>query len=81
VKITDAKVIVCSPGRNFVRLKVFTHLTHEVFTTTFLATGADPADIDGRFLDLVFEVASGRRTCNELHDQRDIGIFKDGVTL
>jgi altronate dehydratase len=32
-------------------------------------------------LELVFEVASGRRTKNELDDQRDIGIFKDGVTL
>jgi altronate hydrolase len=51
------------------------------FDAGVLATGADPAEIDGRFLDLVLEVASGRRTRNELHDQRDIGIFKGGVTL
>jgi altronate hydrolase len=46
-----------------------------------LAVGADRTAVDQRFLDLVFDVASGRRTQNELHDQRDIGIFKDGVTL
>jgi altronate hydrolase len=51
------------------------------FDAGVLAAGADPAEIDERFLHLVLEVASGRRTQNELHDQRDIGIFKDGVTL
>jgi altronate hydrolase len=51
------------------------------FDAGALVAGADRADVDARFLDLVLEVASGRRTRNELHDQRDIGIFKDGVTL
>ena len=27
------------------------------------------------------EVASGRETCNEINDYREISIFKDGVTL
>jgi len=51
------------------------------FDAGVLAAAADRSEIDGRFLELVLEVASGRRTQNELHDQRDIGIFKDGVTL
>ena len=51
------------------------------FDAGVLAAGAEPAAVDERFLELVLEVASGRRTQNELHDQRDIGIFKDGVTL
>jgi altronate hydrolase len=51
------------------------------FDAGVLAAGADRLAIDRQFLELVFEIASGRRTRNELHDQRDIGIFKDGVTL
>jgi altronate hydrolase len=51
------------------------------FDAGVLAAGADRSAIDRQFLELVFEIASGRRTQNELHDQRDIGIFKDGVTL
>ena len=33
------------------------------------------------FLDYLIEVASGRETCNEINDFREISIFKDGVTL
>jgi altronate hydrolase len=51
------------------------------FDAGVLAGGADRKTIDRQFLELVFEIASGRLTRNELHDQRDIGIFKDGVTL
>ena len=32
-------------------------------------------------LDYVIEVAEGRETQNEIHDYREISIFKDGVTL
>jgi altronate hydrolase len=51
------------------------------FDAGILASGADRLAVDQHFLELVFDVASGRRTQNELHDQRDIGIFKDGVVL
>jgi altronate dehydratase len=37
--------------------------------------------VDAAFVELVLRVASGQRTKNEQHDQRDIAIFKDGVTL
>lgn len=34
-----------------------------------------------RLLDLVMEIASGRKTMSELHSAREISIFKDGVVL
>ena len=34
-----------------------------------------------RFLDYVLEIASGRKTCNEMNGYREIAIWKDGVTL
>jgi altronate hydrolase len=46
-----------------------------------LADGADPDAMDTAFEELVFAIASGKPTKNELNDQRDIGIFKTGVTL
>ena len=38
-------------------------------------------EVTDSFLDYVIEVASGRETCNEINDYREISIFKDGVTL
>ena len=38
-------------------------------------------ELTDSFLDYVIEVASGRETCNEISDYREISIFKDGVTL
>ena len=38
-------------------------------------------DIDAAFMDYVLSVADGKQTGNELHDYREISIFKDGVTL
>lgn len=46
-----------------------------------LVAGGDPDALDADFAELVFSVASGTRTKNELNEQRDIGIFKSGVTL
>ena len=34
-----------------------------------------------KLVDFVVEVAEGKETNNELHDYREISIFKDGVTL
>ncbi len=44
----------------------------------------DETDMDTlalEFLDYIIEVASGKKTRNELNDFREIAIFKDGVTL
>lgn len=38
-------------------------------------------ELTDKFLDYITEVASGRETCNEINDFREISIFKDGVTL
>ena len=38
-------------------------------------------ELTDSFLDYVIEVASGKETCNEISDYREISIFKDGVTL
>ena len=38
-------------------------------------------EVTDSFLDYVIEVASGKETCNEVSDYREISIFKDGVTL
>jgi len=51
------------------------------FDAGSLAASGDAEALDAEFAELVFAVASGQRTKNELNDQRDIGIFKSGVTL
>jgi altronate hydrolase len=51
------------------------------FDAGALVEGALPGSLDAAFIDFVLDVASGKRTQNERHAQRDIGIFKDGVTL
>ncbi|MDU7021208.1 MAG: hypothetical protein E6363_24660, partial [Enterobacter sp.] len=33
------------------------------------------------FVDTIVEFASGRQTCNEKNDFRELAIFKSGVTL
>ena len=33
------------------------------------------------FIDAIVEFASGRQTCNEKNDFRELAIFKSGVTL
>lgn len=51
------------------------------FDAGSLLEGADATVLDDAFAELVLKVASGEKTCNERYDQRDIAIFKDGVTL
>jgi altronate hydrolase len=51
------------------------------FDAGVVATGADRDAVDAAFSRLIFEVANGKATRNEEHGQRDIAIFKDGVTL
>ena len=41
----------------------------------------DGNPLTDELLDYVIEVAEGRETQNEIHDYREISIFKDGVTL
>jgi altronate hydrolase len=41
----------------------------------------DPEALAEDFMRLIVEVASGRAARNELNDQREIAIWKDGVTL
>ena len=38
-------------------------------------------DLDDAFFRFVVDIASGAQTKNEIHNYRDISIFKDGVTL
>lgn len=33
------------------------------------------------FVDAIVEIASGKQTCNEKNDFRELAIFKSGVTL
>jgi altronate hydrolase len=51
------------------------------FDAGLLLEGADREQLDSSFVDLVLRVASGKPARNEEHGQRDIAIFKDGVTL
>jgi altronate hydrolase len=46
-----------------------------------LLQGSAPDHVTGRLLDCVLETASGRRTRNEANDEREIAVWKDGVTL
>jgi altronate hydrolase len=41
----------------------------------------DPDALTQEFMRLIVEVASGRAACNELNEEREIAIWKDGVTL
>ncbi len=47
----------------------------------FCAYGFDHRETANALLDLVKEVAQGKKTKNELNNCREIAIFKDGVTL
>ncbi len=51
------------------------------FDAGVLVEGADRDSVDDAFADLVVSVANGKPARNEQHGQRDIAIFKDGVTL
>ena len=51
------------------------------FNAGTVAEGESPDDAGKRLLDFVLEVAGGRQTKNELHNAREISIFKDGVVL
>ena len=51
------------------------------FNAGSVAEGEPLDDAGERLLDFVLETASGRQTKNELHQAREIAIFKDGVTL
>jgi altronate hydrolase len=51
------------------------------FDAGALLDGARPHDLEERLLNLVLETASGQRARNELNDEREIAIWKDGVTL
>ncbi len=46
-----------------------------------LLTNADPDEVTAEFLQLILDVASGRPAKNELNEEREIAIWKDGVTL
>jgi altronate hydrolase len=46
-----------------------------------LAKDADPQEITSCFFDYIIDIASGKKTRNEINDYREISIFKDGVTL
>lgn len=51
------------------------------FDAGTLLDGTDPAVVTGQLLERVLATASGTRTCNELNDEREIAVWKGGVTL
>jgi altronate hydrolase len=51
------------------------------FNAGVLLKGRDIMEVRDSLYQLVIETASGRKTCNEIGDYREIAIFKDGVTL
>lgn len=46
-----------------------------------LAEGIDVRQFAEQFFNYLLQVASGEQTCNERHDNREIAIWKNGVTL
>ena len=51
------------------------------FNAGALVEGEDMPHLSRRFIDFVIDVASGKRTLNEIKNYREIAIFKSGVTL
>jgi len=51
------------------------------FDASPFITDYGPEKLTDDLLQYVIEVASGKETKNEIHDYREISIFKDGVTL
>ena len=52
------------------------------FNAGVLVQDSDPEEVTERFFREILECASGKRkTRSEEHDDRQIAIFKDGVTL
>lgn len=46
-----------------------------------LLHGVTMPDLLERFIDVIADIASGKQTCNERNDFRELAIFKSGVTL
>lgn len=51
------------------------------FDAGAVIAGESVAEAGERLLQLVLETASGKAACNELNDEREIAIWKSGVTL
>lgn len=58
------------------------HKSHWIdFDAGKALNAADPESVTDEFLQLIVATASGRPARNELNEQREIAIWKDGVTL
>ena len=53
----------------------------EDFDAGQLIHGKAMPQLLSEFVDTIVEFASGRQTCNEKNDFRELAIFKSGVTL
>ncbi len=51
------------------------------FNAGKLVEGVSMDDLSAEFIDYILEVASGKKTQNEINGYREIAIFKSGVTL
>ncbi|MFB2864353.1 UxaA family hydrolase [Aeromonas sp. MdU4] len=51
------------------------------FNAGTLIEGTPMGSLLDQFVDLIVEIASGKPTCNERNDFRELAIFKNGVTL
>lgn len=61
---------------------LYTHKPQWIdFDSGVLVTGTPMDVLAEKFFRYVLSVASGKQTANEVHNLRDIAIFKDGVTL
>ncbi len=58
------------------------HKSHWIdFDAGKALSAADPETVTDEFLQLIVATASGQAARNELNEQREIAIWKDGVTL
>ncbi|HEY0682613.1 MAG TPA: altronate dehydratase family protein [Steroidobacter sp.] len=62
--------------------KLAEHKSHWIdFDAGKALTAADPESVTDEFLQLIVDTASGQPARNEINEQREIAIWKDGVTL
>ncbi|MDN3702610.1 UxaA family hydrolase [Vibrio artabrorum] len=51
------------------------------FNAGVLVDGVSMKDLLKQFIDLIVDVANGKKSCNELNDISEIAVYKSGVTL
>ena len=71
-----------NPGKNGIIDTLYKRKSNWIdFNAGELINNRDFENITEEILNLVIEVASGKKTKNEINSYRDISIFKDGVIM